>query len=180
MISRRQFFRRFISPLDKKTDERRARYDVMETYVRNHLLPYDFELTAEQDRELFAAVRGQLEKASDVELFSVLIRGTLEEAVELKLRPWREAARKRAVEEKLREIRTSAPDYVNSFLTFYATGSEVDTLKQRFEIDDFVELERALQQHVREWIAACNDEQLLNYDVFTVKDLVFIQLRSWC
>ena len=43
--------------------------ETLETYVRTQLLPYDFRLTEEQERELMSAVRSVLEKTTDDELF---------------------------------------------------------------------------------------------------------------
>lgn len=180
-LSRRQFFRRFWSPADEKPrPDRGPRYDVMETYVRTHLLPYDFSLTAQQEAELFGEVRAALERASDNDLFSVVIRAQIEEVVEAKLAPWREESRMHHQSERIKEIRESAPDYVSTFLSFQATPVAVEQLKKRFQIEHSKELEAELRNRIATWIASVDDEQLLQYDVFTVKDLVFAQLRSWC
>lgn len=179
-LSRRQFFRRFWGPTDKSRPERLARYEVMETYVRTHLLPYDFSLSADQEAELFAGVRTALERASDNDLFSVFIRGQIEEVVETKIQPWREESRLKQQAERLKEIRDSAADYVSTFLSFQATPMTIEQLKQRFGIDDAKALEAHLRKKIETWIAGVDDEQILQYDVFTVKDLVFAQLRSWC
>jgi hypothetical protein len=77
-------------------------------------------------------------------------------------------------------MREAAPDYVSTFLTLQATPGAVEQLKQRFQIDDSRALESELKERIRVWIAGVADEQLMQYDVFTVKDLVFAQLRSWC
>ena len=86
-LSRRQFFRRFVKPGEKTRQERRGRYELMDAYVRTHLLPYDFALTADQEAELFAAVRSALEKTSDEELFSSILRFKVEEIADGKIRP---------------------------------------------------------------------------------------------
>src|ERR1044071_3753839 len=89
-LSRRQFFRRLAHPSQKTRDEREARYQLMQEYVRNSVLPYDFSLTSEQEAELLAAVRADLETASDEELFSAIVRFRVEETADRKIRLWRE------------------------------------------------------------------------------------------
>ena len=179
-LSRRQFFRRLWNPSDASRAQRLARYEVMETYVRTHLLPYDFSLTSEQEADLFAEVRALLERSPDDELFSVFIRAIVEEVVETKIRPWREENRLRSESDRLKEVRDAAADYVGSFLSLQATPAAVEQLKQRFGIDDSPALEAALRMRISAWVGGLEDEQLAQYDVFTVKDLVFAQLRSWC
>jgi hypothetical protein len=92
-LSRRDFFRKIVKPGEKSREERIARYEEMEQYVRTELLPYDFALTAAQQDELFATVRKALEETSDQDLFSAIIRFTVDEIVDRKIRPWREANR---------------------------------------------------------------------------------------
>src|SRR5262245_49297725 len=114
--SRRQFFRRFLGQEGVPSDKRMARYQVLETYARTQLLPYDFPLTPNQERELIAAVRYCLEKAPDDVFFSNRIRGQIEEVVEQKLAPWREMSQDTGRAERLREIRLVAQDYVSAFM----------------------------------------------------------------
>lgn len=92
-LSRRGFFRKIVKPGEKSREERLARYEMMDLYVRTELLPYDFALTAGQQDELFAAVRKALEETSDEELFSAIIRFKVDEVVDAKIRPWRQATR---------------------------------------------------------------------------------------
>src|SRR5690242_12540574 len=89
-LSRRQFFRRLVRPGQKTHEERMVRYDLMDAYVRTHLLPYDFSLSALQEADLFAFVRAELEETNDEELFSAILRFKVEEAVDRKVRFWRE------------------------------------------------------------------------------------------
>ncbi|HYR92386.1 MAG TPA: hypothetical protein VE422_50540 [Terriglobia bacterium] len=152
----------------------------METYVRTHLLPYDFSLTAEQEADLFAEVRTTLHGATDDELFSVVIRHMMEELVDIKVQPWREDNRLKSQQERVKEIRDAALDYVGTFLGVQASPSTLDQLRQRIGISDAQALEAELRKRIGEWIVGVEDDQLLQYDVFTVKDLVFAQLRSWC
>jgi hypothetical protein len=179
-LSRRQFFRRFIGSNEKTNAQRAARYEVMETYVRTHLLPYDFSLTADQEAELFSDVRAALEGSTDEELFSVVIRHIMEELVDHKLQPWREENRLRDQAERIREIREAAVDYVGAFLNVQASPTTVDQLRQRLAVQDPQTLEAELRNRIQSWLGGLEEDHLLQYDVFTVKDLVFAQLRSWC
>ena len=179
-LSRRQFFRRLMHPGQKTPEERQARYDLMDTYVRTHLLPYDFSLTAEQEAELLLAVRSALKETNDEELFSAIVRFSVEEVADRKIRQWREEDQLKHQQVRLTEIRHSAVDYVSAFLNGQATPAAAEQLKTRFAIDDLAELEIELTKRIREWIATLDDSELRQYDVVSVKDLVFAQLRSWC
>jgi hypothetical protein len=176
-LSRRQFFRHFWR--DGKT-QRTARIRALETYVRTSLLPYDFSITAEQEAELFIEVRSLLEQTPDEDLFAFSVRIHIEELVGRKLEPWRNESLRQDQAYRNREIRDSAIDYVDHFLKFQASPAAIDQLKRRFQIHDNDQLKSELESKIRVWIADVDEEQLLNYDVFTVKDLVFSQLRSWC
>lgn len=179
-LSRRQFFRKLVRPGQKTPAERQVRYELMDTYVRTHLLPYDFALSAHQESELFSSVRRALEETSDEELFSAVLRFKVEEAVDAKIRPWREENQTNENLNRVREIRESAPDYVSTFLNIQATPAAVDDLRQRLGIHDSKALESELRIQIRDWIAGVDDSDLLQYDVVTVKDLVFARLRSGC
>jgi hypothetical protein len=152
----------------------------METYVRTHLLPYDFSLTSEQEADLFADVRATLERSPDEELFSAFIRAIIEEVVDTKIQPWREENHLRSRSDRVKEIRDAATDYVSTFLNLQATPTTVEQLKQRLGMGDSQALDAELRMRIQAWVGGLEDEQLLQYDVFTVKDLVFAQLRSWC
>jgi hypothetical protein len=167
-------------PGQKSPEERRSRYDLMDTYVRTHLLPYDFALTAEQETELLTSVRSALEETSDEELFSSILRFKVEEVADKKLRRWRNENQLKEQAIRLREVRDSAADYVSAFLNGQATPAVIEQLRVRFAIEDSGLLEHELARQIREWIVAVDDSELLQYDVVTVKDLVFAQLRSWC
>ena len=179
-LSRRQFFRRLVRPGQKSPEERESRYSVMDTYVRTHLLPYDFSLTETQESELFATVRSALEETNDEELFSAILRFKVEEVVDGKIRAWREENQLKEQIQRLTEIRASAADYVGAFVNAQATPAAVEQLKNRFAAQDAKALDQELAKRVREWIATVDDGELLQYDVVTVKELVFAQLRSWC
>jgi hypothetical protein len=179
-LSRRQFFRRLMHPGQKSLEERLARYELMDTYVRTNLLPYDFSLTADQEAELLATVRSALEETGDEELFSAIVRFKVEEVADRKIRLWRDEDQLKYQRARLTEIRHSAVDYVSAFLKGQATPATTELLKTRFAIADSAELEAELMKQVRDWIATVEDSELLQYDVVSVKDLVFAQLRSWC
>jgi hypothetical protein len=152
----------------------------MDGYVRTELLPYDFSLTAAQEAELLAAVRAALEETGDDELFSAIIRFKVDEVVDSKIRPWRQASQLNEQLNRVNELRNSAADYVSTFLNGQATPAAVEKLKQHFAIQDSKALEAELRKRIQEWIATVEDGEILQYDVVTVKDLVFAQLRSWC
>jgi hypothetical protein len=179
-LSRRQFFRRLVKPGEKTREEREARYEVMNTYVRTELLPYDFSLTESQEAELFAAVRAALEESADDELFSAIVRFKVDEVVDSKIRPWRQANELNELANRVKELRGCAADYVATFLNGQATPAAIEQLKQRFAIPDSKALEAELRRQIQEWIVTVEESELLQYDLVTVKDLVFAQLRSWC
>jgi uncharacterized damage-inducible protein DinB len=127
-----------------------------------------------------AAVRADLEATSDEELFSAILRFKVEEVVDRKVRLWRDQYYVKDQLNRINEIRQVAPDYVNVFLNGQGTPAAVDQLKNRLGIDDLKELESALKARIQDWIATLDDSALQQYDVVSVKELVFSQLRSWC
>jgi len=152
----------------------------MAAYVRTDLLPYDFALSAEQEIELFAAVRSDLEETNDEELFSAILRFKVEEVVDRKIRLWRQQNQEKEQSNRLSEIRDSAPSYVGTFLNGQATSATIEQLGASFGIEDLEVLEAALKTRIQEWISTVDDSELERYDVVSVKDLVFAELRSWC
>ena len=90
-LSRRQFFRRFINPGERTPQDRLMRYGVLDSYVRTHLLPYDFAVTDHQCAELAADVRRSLELMGDEDLFSSQAYRIVDSIAESKIGPWREA-----------------------------------------------------------------------------------------
>jgi hypothetical protein len=178
-LSRRQFFRRLVKPGEKTREEREARYEIMYNYVRTNLLPYDFSLMAAQGAELFATVRLALEETNDEELFSAILRFKVEEVADRKIRLWRDENQLNEHLNRLRELRDSAPDYVSAFLNGQATPAAIEQLKITCGIQDARALEMELRTRIQDWIITVDEGELLQYDVVTVKDLVFAQLRSW-
>jgi hypothetical protein len=174
-LSRRQFFRRLWSPGDKASPRRLARYEEIKKDVRTYLLPYDFSLTEEQTDLLFADIQLTLEAAQDDELFSTKIVDRIGKLADARIQTWREL-----LLVWVKEVRHYAADYVSTFLSSEASPDTVEQLKQRFGIDELAELEAELKKRVRNWIAGIEDEKLLQYDIISVKDLVFSEIRSWC
>src|SRR5262249_22157800 len=103
-----------------------------------------------------------------------------EEVADRKIRRWREENQIKEQLNRINEIRLSAADYVSVFLNGQATPAAIEQLKTRFAVDDSNGLEAELKKRIREWVGTVDDSELLQYDVITVKDLVFAQLRSWC
>jgi len=179
-LSRRQFFRRLVKPAERTREEREGRYELMDHYVRTNLLPYDFALTAVQEAELFATVRSALEETNDEELFSSILRFKVEEFADRKIRRWRDENQLNEQLNRLKELRSSAADYVSVFLNGQATPAAIEQLKMACSIEDSGALETELRTRIQAWIATVDDGELLEYDVVTVRDRVFTQLRSWC
>jgi hypothetical protein len=125
-------------------------------------------------------VRTALEETGDEELFSEILRFKVDEVVDSKIRPWREASYLDEEGTRLRELRRIAVDYVNLFLNGQGSPTAIEQLQQELAIYDLPALEAELRKRIQEWIGTVDDRELLQYDVVTVKDLVFAQLRSWC
>jgi hypothetical protein len=178
-LDRRQFFRRLV-PGDKDSPRRLARYKDLEMYARMQLLPYDFELTPDQEKQLIEAIHGEMAKTSNDDLFSNVIRGRIEEIVEKTIEPWRRQTDLQARARQLQEVKRAAPDYVGNFLELHRDQPVVEKLKEAYRTDDLAALEKLLRQQMELWIAETNERLLLQYDVVSVRDLVFAQLRSWC
>ena len=104
----------------------------------------------------------------------------MEEIVDRKIRVWRDEDLLSQQLSRLNEIRQAAVDYVSPFLNGQATPSAIEQLKTQFGTGDQKTLDAELRGRIREWIATVEDSELLKYDVVSVKDLVFAQLRSWC
>jgi hypothetical protein len=179
-LDRRQFFRRIWSPAEKLLAKRTERYESLETYVRTRLLPYDFTLDEGQEHELMAAVRGLLESLPDDELFSNNVRARVEAVVDSTLQPWRSQSDVSGREERLRELRAAAPEYVTAFLNTSAESPIVEQMKQNYGIDNIEELGGLLRSQIETWIGEVDDRLVLQYNVVSIQELVFAQLRSWC
>jgi hypothetical protein len=147
----------------------------MKSYVGAILIPFDFSLTAEQSSEVFAIADTALREASDEDLFSDAIRIRLDRLIEPRIRVWH-----RELLTHVEDVRHSALDYVTEFLGSEASSEQVRQLMLRFSIDDPESLDGEVKSQIRMWIENLDNEIVRQYDVVTVKDLVFGELRSWC
>jgi hypothetical protein len=146
----------------------------MKSYVGAILIPFDFTLTSEQTAEVFAIADTALQAASDEDLFSDSIRIRLDQLIEPSIKQWYTE-----LLDHVEEVRQCAPDYVTTFLR-EGSSEEVEQLMKRFNTDDWDALDTDLRKQIRTWVTGLDNEKLRQYDVVTVKDLVFAELRSWC
>lgn len=147
----------------------------MKSYVGAILIPFDFSLTAEQTSEVFSIADSALQAASDEDLFSDTIRIRLDQLIEPKIREWHQE-----LLSHVEDVRCSAPDYITAFLRSEASPGQIEQLMKRFTIDNLDDLDAELKKQIRTWVAGLDNEKVRQYDVITVKDLVFAELRSWC
>ncbi len=144
--------------------------------IRSLLPRGDLAQHAEEDLpEVFAIADTALESASDEDLFSDAIRIRLDQLIEPQIRQWH-----LELLDHVEEVRTVGVDYVTSYLASEASNEQVEHLMKRFAVSDWDGLETELRKEVRKWLAALDNEKIRQYDVLTVKDLVFAELRSWC
>ncbi len=181
-LSRRHFFRRLWSTGERTPEERLARYEVLESFCRTQLLPYDFSLSDAQLVTMQENVRFHLRATRDKELFAPEICVKLQKIVDAMMEPWRqehflklEAEARRA--EQYREI---AMTFVAEFLHERATPSQLDLLRQRFGVQDVQAIESRLEAEMRSWANGQTNEELLMGDSQSIKNLVFAQILSWC
>jgi hypothetical protein len=172
-LNRRQFFRSFWSP-QKTLAQRQEQYRIMKSYVGAILIPFDFSLTPEQTSEVFAIADAALHSASDEDLFSDSIRIRLDKLIEPRIKTWYTE-----LLDHVEEVRQIAPDYVTAFLRDAST-EEVEQLMERFGIADWDALDTELRKQIQSWINGFDNENTRKYDVLSVRDLVFTELRSWC
>lgn len=147
----------------------------MKSYVGAILIPFDFSLTPEQTSEVFAIADTALQAAPDEDLFSDAIRIRLDQLIEPIIKKWYEE-----LLEHVQDVRHSAADYVTAFLGSEASQEQIELLMKRFNIANLDDLDTELKKQIRTWIAGLDNEKVRQYDVITVKDLVFAELRSWC
>jgi len=181
-LSRRHFFRRLWSTGDRTPEERLARYGVLESFARTQLLPYDFSLTDEQLSAMSAGVRFHLKATRDNELFAPEICVKLQKIVDAMIEPWRQEhfLRLEAESNRAEQNRTSAQGHVAAFLNEKATPGQIDSLRTRFGIQDLKNLETRLEAEIHSWINGQTNEELLQYDLNSIREHVFAQLLSWC
>jgi hypothetical protein len=146
----------------------------MKSYVGAILIPFDFSLTPEQTSQVFAIAEETLQSASDEDLFSDNVRIRLDQLIEPYIKKWHNE-----LLDHVQEVRQSAPDYVTEFLR-EAPNEQVDQMMKRFNTQDWDVLDTELRKQIRTWITGLDNEKVRQYDVVTVKDLVFSELGSWC
>jgi hypothetical protein len=146
----------------------------MKSYVGAILIPFDFSLTPEQTSQVFSIADEALQTSSDEDLFSDAIRIRLDQLIEPHIKRWYTD-----LLDHVQEVQQCAPDYVTTFLR-EGSSEEVEQLMKRFNITDWDALDTELRKQIRTWIDGFDNEKLRQYDVVTVKDLVFTELRSWC
>jgi hypothetical protein len=181
-LSRRHFFRRLWSKGDRTPDERLARYSTLESFARTQLLPYDFSLTEDQLSAMSAGVRFHLKATRDNELFAPEICVKLQKIVDAMIEPWRQEHFLKLEAESCRaeQNRTSAQGHVAAFLNEKATPAQIEALRTRFGIQDLMSLEARLETEIHSWISGQTNEELLQYDLPSIREHVFAQLLSWC
>ena len=181
-LSRRHFFRRLWSTGDRTQEERQARYSTLESFARTQLLPYDFTLTEEQLSAMSAGVRFHLKATRDTELFAPEICVKLQKICDAMIEPWRQEHFLKLEEESSRaeQNRTSAQGHVGAFLKERATPAQIEALRVRFELQDLKSLESRLEVEIHSWINGQTNEELLQYDLNSLREHVFAQLLSWC
>lgn len=181
-LSRRHFFRRLWSTGDRTPEERLARYGVLESFARTQLLPYDFALSDEQISALTAGVRFHLKATRDDELFAPEICVKLQRIVDAMVEPWRQEhfLKLEADANRAEETRTAAQGHAAEFLSQRATSAQIDSLRTRFGIQELKSLEARLETEIHSWINGQTNEELLQYDLSSMREHVFAQLLSWC
>lgn len=181
-LSRRHFFRRLWSTGDRTPDERLARYTALESFARTQLLPYDFSLTDEQISAMQAGVRFHLKATRDNELFAPEICVKLQKICDEMIEPWRQEhiLKLEAESSRAEQNRDAAVSYAAPFLNEAATPAEIAALQSRFGVQDLKALEARIETELHSWINGRTMEELLRYDIESIRELVFAQLRSWC
>jgi hypothetical protein len=181
-LSRRHFFRRLWSTGDRTPDERLARYSTLESFARTQLLPYDFSLSDEQLSAMSASVRFHLKATRDTELFAPEICVKLQKICDAMIEPWRQEhfLQLEAESNRAEQNRTSALGHVGVFLSERATPDQIAALRTRFGVEDLKSLESRLEMEIHSWINGQTHEELLQYDLNSIREHVFAQLLTWC
>jgi hypothetical protein len=71
---------------------------------------------------------------------------------------------------------------IRSQLGELVTGivEQLERLLERFEENDSMMLAERIEKEIADWSATMPEGALTKHDVFSIKGLVFAQLRSWC
>jgi len=181
-LSRRHFFRRLWSTGERTPEERALRYLELESFSRMQLLPYDFTLTDEQLAAMQEGVRFHLKATRDKELFAEDICVKLQKIVDAMMEPWRQEhfLKLEAEARRAEQNREAALGYVSIFLTEKATPAHLAALRSRYGVQDLKAIESRLETELRSWANGQTNEELLQCDTESIKNLVFAQILSWC
>lgn len=185
-LSRRHFFRRLWSTGERTQEERLSRYTALESFARTQLLPYDFSLSDEQLSAMQAGVRFHLKATRDKELFAPEICVKLQKIVDAMTEPWRQDhfLKLEAESSRAEQNREAALTHVSTFLSEKATAAQIDALRSRFGVQDLKAdiktIEARLETEIHSWVNRKTQEELLQYDSESLKDLVYAQIMSWC
>ena len=98
------------------------------------------------------------------------------------IEPWRQEhfLKLEAESSRAEQNRTSALGHVAAFLNERATPDQIDALRTRFGLQDLKSLEARLETEIHSWMNGQTNEELLQYDPESIRELVFAQLLSWC
>jgi len=172
-ISRRKFFRGLIGQSDDRQRQQQKRTVEVDSYVRTNLLPYDFALTSEQTADVLAAAASGVDIDGDSDLFTYENRMRLREIVDARVQVWRE--------EYLRaeDMRKSATHFVQEFL-LEASSEERERLGSHFQMPYPADLDQEIDRQIRVWLSDLSNEFLAQKSATQLRELVFLQIRSWC
>lgn len=173
-ISRRQFFRGFLDPIEKIESDRRKRLAAIEGYLRANLMPYDFTLSKEQCDLLFAEIRMSISGFDEENMYSPRVRQVMDGINETTIQRWREE------HWQADKVRQAAFEFVKDFLDSEATPEDVRRLRDRFNVPYPASVGEELQRQAENWINSLSDTRILEFDTSSVRELVFSELRSWC
>jgi hypothetical protein len=172
-ISRRKFFRGLIGQSDDRQRQQQKRTVEVDSYVRTNLLPYDFALTSEQTADVLAAAASGVDIDGDGDLFTYENRMRLREIVDARVQVWRE--------EYLRaeDMRKNATHFVQEFL-LEASSEERERLGSHFQMPYPADLDQEIDRQIRVWLSDLSNAFLAQKSATQLRELVFLQIRSWC
>jgi hypothetical protein len=172
-ISRRGFFRQFL-PGDQGEKDKGHRLAAIENYLYSNLLPYDFTLTDMQLDQLNGDIHAAAEALGDEDMNSPTVQQAMNRLTETRIQPWR------ADHWRAEELRQVGMTYVSEYLTREATPEDLQQLRNRFNVQYPTSTEEEVERQASAWLNNLSDARLLEYDVTSIRELVFSEIRSWC
>jgi hypothetical protein len=172
-ISRRKFFRGLIGQSDDRQRHQQKRTVEVDSYVRTNLLPYDFALTSEQTAEVLGAALSAVDIDGDSDLFTYENRMRLREIVDARVQVWREEYL------QAEDVRRNATHFVQEFL-IEATPDELERLGTHFQMPYSADLNQEIERQIRIWLSGVSNAFLAQRSGPELRELVFLQIRSWC